>query len=60
MMYSVVVVVYRFRNNMFHGNKGVASWLRYREQIALCVLAMQEFIAHAEALTPTMEVPEAA
>ncbi len=22
-------VAYRFRNNMFHGNKGVHTWLRY-------------------------------
>jgi len=47
-------VVYRFRNNMFHGAKGVQSWLQYREQIRFCVDALQVFVSYAEAKLPTM------
>jgi hypothetical protein len=42
--FMLLVVIYRFRNNIFHGNKGVQSWLVYREQIDLCINAMQFFI----------------
>jgi len=47
-------VVYRFRNNMFHGAKGVQSWLQYSEQIRLCVEVLQVFVSYAEAKSPTM------
>ncbi|MBL0225255.1 MAG: hypothetical protein IPQ16_06665 [Geobacteraceae bacterium] len=40
----LLIVIYRFRNNIFHGNKGVDSWLFYREQIELCINAMQLLI----------------
>lgn len=55
-IFLVAVVVYRFRNNIFHGAKGVSSWLKYNEQICLCVRSMQAFISHAEAQTTTMQV----
>ncbi len=32
--------LYRYRNNIFHGNKGVLSWMSYKEQINLCANAM--------------------
>jgi hypothetical protein len=53
-VFSVLFVIYRFRNNMFHGNKGVESWLLYREQIGLCTGAMQEFVAHAQQVKPAL------
>ena len=53
-IFLVAVVAYRFRNNMFHGNKGVASWLRYKEQIHRCTDALQSFVSHAEALKPSL------
>ncbi|HCE68278.1 MAG: hypothetical protein A2X82_03590 [Geobacteraceae bacterium GWC2_55_20] len=40
----LLIVIYRFRNNIFHGNKGVKSWLVFGEQINLCINAMQSFI----------------
>lgn len=40
----LLIVIYRFRNNIFHGNKGVQSWLGYKDQIDLCIRAMQSFI----------------
>ena len=40
----LLVVVYRFRNNIFHGNKGVDSWLQYRPQIEKCTNVMQHLI----------------
>lgn len=46
--YFIVFVVFRFRNNIFHGNKGVMSWLRYIEQIEYCTEVMQFLISHAE------------
>jgi len=37
----VFYVIYRFRNNIFHGNKGVQSWLLYEEQINQCIEGMK-------------------
>lgn len=44
-MFMLLFVVYRFRNNIFHGNKGVESWLIYHEQITLCLTVMQLLIS---------------
>jgi len=33
-------VLYRYRNNIFHGNKGARSWSRYITQIDQCVKIM--------------------
>lgn len=59
-VFLISFVVYRYRNNMFHGNKGVESWLRFGEQIRLCTRAMQVFISHAETMSPTMSIAAAA
>ena len=53
-MFFMVVVIYRYRNNIFHGNKGVGSWLQYREQIRLCIGAMQTLVSHKERKRPTL------
>jgi hypothetical protein len=53
-VFFAAVVAYRYRNNMFHGNKGVASWLRYAEQIARCTAVIQVFISHAESIRPSL------
>ena len=53
-LFVVCVVVYRYRNNMFHGNKGIASWLVFKPQIRQCTQALQVFVAHEESLRPTM------
>ena len=58
--FLAVFVVYRFRNNMFHGNKRVDSWLRYGEQISMCTSVMQIFVNHSEHIANTMKIPEAA
>lgn len=55
-LFVVCVVAYRYRNNMFHGNKGVASWLGFRPQIRQCIGALQAFVSHEESLRPTMVV----
>ena len=59
-IFFLVTVVYRYRNNIFHGNKGVSSWLKFREQIDLCRNIMQELIniadtAHDKALSYARE-----
>lgn len=54
-VFIVVLVVYRFRNNMFHGNKGVQSWLQFKEQILLCTEAMQSFVSHVESINPSLQ-----
>jgi len=36
----LIYIVYRYRNNIFHGNKGVTSWTKYEEQIDKCVQVM--------------------
>lgn len=53
-VYFVVMIIYRYRNNIFHGNKGVGSWLKFKAQIHLCTQAMQVFVSHAESVKPTM------
>lgn len=35
-------IVYRYRNNMFHGNKGLESWLQFEEQIKDCITVMKK------------------
>ncbi|MHB0971544.1 MAG: hypothetical protein ACYC7A_11420 [Thermoanaerobaculia bacterium] len=47
-IYFMSVVAYRYRNNMFHGNKGVRSWLNFSEQISDCSRVLQTFITHSE------------
>jgi hypothetical protein len=46
--HMLLIIIYRFRNNIFHGNKGVQSWLGYKEQINLCVEVMQSLISAKE------------
>ena len=53
-VYFSAFVVLRFRNNIFHGNKGVKSWLNYRDQIVDCTAMMQRFISHQAALNPVL------
>ena len=43
-VFFVIFVVFRFRNNIFHGNKGVGSWLKFQVQIKLCIKVMQTLI----------------
>lgn len=49
-LYFLVSVVYRYRNNIFHGAKGVESWLRFKPQIEYCTQIMQALITHASGL----------
>ena len=46
--FFLVAVVYRYRNNIFHGMKGVWSWLTYKPQIERCIKVMQVLITHAK------------
>lgn len=39
-LHIALYVVYRYRNNIFHGNKGVLSWVHYTEQINDCIIVM--------------------
>lgn len=55
LLFIVALVAFRFRNNIFHGNKGVASWLRFQPQIKLCIMSMQHLTSHAEQVNPTMK-----
>jgi len=45
-VHFAVSVVYRYRNNIFHGSKGVTSWLAYKPQINRCTQVMQALISH--------------
>jgi hypothetical protein len=56
-VFLVALTVYRFRNNIFHRNKGVASWLRFKDQIEYCIQVMKAFVTHAESVTPSLRVP---
>ena len=37
-------IVYRYRNNIFHGNKKVLTWTKYTEQIEDCLLFITRII----------------
>lgn len=54
-IFLVAFVIFRFRNNIFHGNKGVNSWLQFEEQIKFCTSAMQIFISHEENIQSTIK-----
>lgn len=41
-IYFLLYIIYRYRNNMFHGNKGIQSWLKFREQIIDCIIIMKK------------------
>jgi len=40
----ITYVVYRYRNNIFHGNKSVRSWLKFDEQIGYCFDVMMKIL----------------
>jgi len=58
-VFLLVFVIYRYRNNIFHGNKGVQSWVVYSEQIQHCTHAMQVMVSHVEALKQTINIASA-
>ena len=41
-------VSYRYRNNIFHGNKGVLAWDKYTTQINDCILFMASLVDNCE------------
>ena len=41
-IYFLVYIVYRYRNNMFHGTKGLESWIRYKSEIERCIDIMMK------------------
>lgn len=43
-VYLIIWVVFRYRNNIFHGNKNVESWLDYKTEISECIKCMQVFV----------------
>lgn len=47
-MHLVLYVVYRYRNNIFHGNKGIFSWLQFTKQIEYCIQFMMKMIDQVE------------
>jgi hypothetical protein len=59
-LHLLVFVAYRFRNNIFHGNKGVDTWLGYSEQIRRCTELLQACVSHAEARLISLRSEDAA
>lgn len=53
-------VASRFRNNMFHGVKGIDDWLYSRPEIILCTEILQILVSLAEAQNPTLLTQDAA
>lgn len=47
-MELLIYVVYRYRNNIFHGNKGIQSWSSYKTEIQFCMDFMMSLIECAE------------
>lgn len=59
-LFFILFVVYRFRNNMFHGNKRIQTWLGYGPQIDMCTRTMQTMVSHEEERTKSMKAEEGA
>ena len=38
----LLFVIYRYRNNIFHGNKSIERWLDYKKQINYCLFGMMK------------------
>lgn len=45
LLFLLLVVIYRYRNNIFHGNKSVSRWLKFENEIQLCREAMQRLLS---------------
>ena len=43
-LHLMIFVVYRYRNNIFHGSKGINSWLQFSEQIEKCISFMMKIV----------------
>lgn len=43
-MYLLLFVTYRYRNNIFHGNKHISEWIDFSDQIENCVEFMMTLI----------------
>lgn len=48
LIFLSVFIVYRFRNNIFHGNKHFQKWTNYEKQIDYCIFLMQKLISHSK------------
>lgn len=51
-IFFLTTVVYRYRNNIFHGTKGIDSWLKFKDQINKCTRIMQILISHSKDKSP--------
>lgn len=40
----ILYVIYRYRNNLFHGNKNIVNWGSYKEQFNHCISCLTYFI----------------
>ncbi len=40
----ILYVIFRFRNNIFHGNKGIRSWNKYTTEITYCLVVMMHIV----------------
>jgi hypothetical protein len=54
MVFLAALTAYRFRNNIFHGNKEVGRWLKFTDEINHCIGIMQAFVSHAEQVKPSL------
>lgn len=43
-LHLLLYVTYRFRNNIFHGNKGILSWCQYGTEIDYCIRFMTKLV----------------
>lgn len=59
-VFLTIATIYRYRNNIFHGNKKVHAWLKFEPQIQRCTSMMQQFVNHAEVQTGSLKTPAAA
>jgi hypothetical protein len=46
-VFMLLFVVYRFRHNIFDGEKGVRTWLKFHFEIELCTGVMQALLTMA-------------
>jgi hypothetical protein len=53
-LFICVFTTYRYRNNIFHGNKPVQDWLMYKDQIDRCIEVMASLVSDVEAKNPSL------
>lgn len=54
----LIYLLYRYRNNMFHGNKRLSTWLKYDKEIRYCIHSMIKISDAIHRTTNNVDIPK--